>query len=227
MVSRLLDLIDWVFRRRLVLGYRLHCFSASIMSFADRSTIFVGCNRLTPGTMIFGGRVGRGTYVGGARLQDCRVGGFCSIGARTRIGGLGRHPTTWLSTHPAFFSDKKQAGFTFVDKTYFEELLPVLIGNDVWIGAQVLVLDGVQIGNGAIVAAGAVVTQDVPPYAIVGGVPAKLIRFRYDPETVLILEGLSWWDWPMEKIEKASPLFRNDSKDAVKALVEFDRTYSK
>ncbi|MDY0057233.1 MAG: CatB-related O-acetyltransferase [Methyloversatilis sp.] len=225
-MKRALDLTDWVLRRRLVLARRLPCFSASMMTLVDRSTSFGGYNRLTPGTMIFGARVGRGTYVGGARLQNCTVGAFCSVGARTRIGALGRHPTRWLSTHPAFFSPLGQAGFTFVDRPHFDELAPVKVGNDVWIGAGAMILDGVTVGDGAIVAAGAVVTTDVPPYAVVGGVPARFIRSRFDEPSIRVLLDMRWWDWSIDKIRAAADLFRQSGDSAVRDLLAFDRTYA-
>ena len=81
----------------------------------------------------------------------------------------------------------KQAQISFTDKSYFEELKPIKIGNDVWIGANAVILDGVAIGDGAIIGAGAVVNKDVPPYAIVGGVPAKIIRYRFSDEQIEFL----------------------------------------
>ena len=88
-----------------------------------------------------------------------------------------------------------------VDSNYdFAEYRPITIGNDVWIGARAMVMDGVEVGDGAIVAANAVVTKDVPPYAIVGGVPAKVIRYRFAPEKIEALQLLQWWSWPLEEI---------------------------
>lgn len=79
----------------------------------------------------------------------------------------------------------------------------IVLGNDVWIGYEAVILSGVTIGDGAIIGARAVVTKDVPPYTIVGGVPAKPIRRRYDGETISTLEKLRWWDWPREKIRES------------------------
>lgn len=84
---------------------------------------------------------------------------------------------------------------------------PVLIGNDVWIGANVVILPGVKVGDGAILAAGAVITKDVEPYAVVGGVPAKTIQKRFDDEMIEMFLDIKWWDWSIEKIEGNIELF--------------------
>jgi acetyltransferase-like isoleucine patch superfamily enzyme len=140
-------------------------------------------------------QIGSFTYISrGSRIHRSKIGRFCSIGPDCRIG-LGTHAVRdYVSTSPVFFSTAKQAGRTFADTDYFPETMPIVIGNDVWIGARVIILDGVVIGDGAIVAAGAVVTADVHPYAIVGGVPAKLIRYRFDPEVIDRLVAVRWWE---------------------------------
>jgi len=86
---------------------------------------------------------------------------------------------------------------------------PVEIKNDVWIGANAVILSGVTVGNGAVIAAGAVVTKDVPDYAIVGGVPAKIIKYRFAQEEIEILNQIKWWDWPDEKLKENRHLLRN------------------
>jgi acetyltransferase-like isoleucine patch superfamily enzyme len=100
-----------------------------------------------------------------------------------------------VSTHPAFFSrHHKSSSLSFAVDKSFEEKLNTTIGNDVWIGANAVVVDGVTIGDGAIIAAGAVVTKDVPPYTIVGGVPAKIIRKRFSEAEINFLLDLRWWE---------------------------------
>ena len=101
-----------------------------------------------------------------------------------------------------------------------EYAYPITVGNDVWIGYEAAILSGVQIGDGAIVAARAVVTKDVEPYTIVGGVPAKPIRKRFDSETIRRLEQLRWWDWPREKLRRLLPLLRRGDLAALERAAE-------
>ena len=104
-------------------------------------------------------------------------------------------------------------GTTFVDQKYFEEEeKTVHIGNDVWIGSNVIVVDGVTIGDGAIIAAGAVVTKDVPPYAIFGGIPAKLIRYRFDEQKIDFMLKFKWWDKEEKWLRKNVKDFHNIDK---------------
>jgi tetrahydrodipicolinate N-succinyltransferase len=100
---------------------------------------------------------------------------------------------------------------SFSDKDYFEENKAITIGHDVWIGARALIRDGVNIGHGAIIGAGAVVLDDVPSYAIVGGVPAKLIRFRFAEDIIKRLLELKWWEWSDDMLCKAQTLFAQDN----------------
>lgn len=146
-------------------------------------------------SIITNSHIGSFTYIAdNARISQAVIGKFCCIGQNCLIN-LARHPSRdFISSHPIFFSTRKQVGITFADKDYFEEEKPVKIGNDVWTGANVIILGGLTIGDGAIIAAGAVVTKDVPPYAIYGGVPAKLIRYRFDQETIDFLSDFKWWD---------------------------------
>ena len=143
---------------------------------------------------VYSSSIGTGTYIGSRSVvANATIGRFCSIGPDCLIGP-GRHPIDRVSTHPAFFSTRAQAGFTFADQDSFAESVPVRLGHDVWVGARAIILDGATIGDGAIVAAGAVVRGDVPPYAIVGGVPARILKRRFDDVTIARLLASRWWD---------------------------------
>ena len=131
------------------------------------------------------------------------IGKFCSIACGTKfLFNCANHTLSSLSTYPfpLFFEewnlDKKNVTHSWDNKG------DIIIGNDVWIGYEAVVMAGVTIGDGAIIGSRAVVTKDVPPYTIAGGVPAKPIRKRYSGETAATLLELKWWDWPEERITK-------------------------
>lgn len=122
--------------------------------------------------------LGSYSYIGEAStLSNVTVGRFTSIGPGVKIG-LGRHPIDFPLTHPKYYANSRHFGEAFNLKNEFKEHLVTKVGDDVWIGANALVLSGVVIGRGAIIAAGAIVTKDVPPNVIVAGVPARIIRER-------------------------------------------------
>jgi acetyltransferase-like isoleucine patch superfamily enzyme len=153
------------------------------------------------------------TYIAdNTRISQTAIGKFCCIGQNC-IFNLGRHPSRdFVSSHPIFFSTYKQVGITFADQNYFEEEKPIKIGNDVWTGANVIILGGLTIGDGAIIAAGAVVTKDVPPYAIYGGVPAKLIRYRFDRKKINFLLDFKWWNKDEEWVKANFKQFHSIDK---------------
>ena len=129
------------------------------------------------------------------------VGSFCSISDTAKILLGGEHRTDWVTTYPfsEFFPEAREF------KGHPHTKGDVNIGHDVWIGYQALIMSGVSIGNGAVVAARSVVTKDVAPYSIVAGNPARHIRFRFDASTVEALQRMAWWDWPLAKIKAAWP----------------------
>jgi acetyltransferase-like isoleucine patch superfamily enzyme len=148
--------------------------------------------------------VGRFTY-GEPRLllwaahERIEIGSFCSIAEGAVIFGGGEHNTHWATTYPlriALNDPLAQLDGHPANKG------ATIIGHDVWLGFRSMVLSGVKIGDGAVVGAGAVVTQDVPPYAIVAGNPARLIKMRFDETTTQALCALQWWHWPLEKIKQ-------------------------
>lgn len=175
-------------------------------------TIFEGENTIGRYS-VFSGQIGLGSYIGSNSSVFGLIGRYCSIADGVKVV-IGQHPTRkFISTHPAFFSTKKQAGFSYVSKQLFPENrnahegFPVVIGNDVWVGYGALILSGVNISDGAIIAAGSVVTKDVPPYAIVGGNPAKIIRYRFSEDQIATLCKTKWWNKDKMWIRKNAELF--------------------
>ncbi|MGH8028407.1 MAG: CatB-related O-acetyltransferase [Arenimonas sp.] len=182
---------------------------------AARSCTFGRYNTLYDGAVLDHVVLGDLSYVSrGARIHNATVGRFSCIGPETLVG-LGRHPTRqFVSSHPAFYSTAAQAQLTFVSEQKFGEFRPITIGNDVWIGARAIVLDGATIGDGAIVGAGAVVAGDVPPFAIVSGVPAKVVRYRFDEATIDAIRRSRWWELDLEVLRANAAAFDDPARFA-------------
>lgn len=162
---------------------------------------FDGYNVIGRNTWIEG-HLGYGTYVGDDCVFKAKTGKYCSIGHHVNVL-TGTHPShVFVSTSPVFYSVRKQNGLSYVDENKFNELLfadeqngyGVVIGNDVWIGFGATLLGGCTIGDGAIIASNSFVNADVPPYAIVGGTPAKVIGARFYDDQIKWLESFAWWD---------------------------------
>lgn len=186
------------------------CIKLSIYSYVSLQSKLEGHCQIHPHVQ-FHGQLGYGSYVGPYSKISAHIGRFTSIASYVcTVAGRHAYQTPFATTCPMFFSlnpNHSQSGSTFATEQMFEELkfavpekqLDVEIGNDVWIGERAMLIGGVHIADGAVVLAGAVVTKDVPPYAIVGGVPAKIIRYRYDEETISFLLQAQWWnnteDW--------------------------------
>ncbi len=155
--------------------------------------------------------IGDYSYFGeNTKINNSKIGKFSCIGPGVLIG-LGEHPACiFASVHPVFYSSSKRVGVSFVNKNYFDEFpTKVTIGNDVWIGARVIVTRSVSIGNGAIVAAGSIITKDVAPYSIVAGAPAKVIKMRFTDEQIDFLHSMKWWDRPDDWLKHNAKLFHD------------------
>lgn len=156
------------------------------------------------GSTFYNSKLGRYSYVGyDSEVVNCEIGSFCSI-ANGFIAGGAKHPLEWLSTSPVFYDVSGGTNYHLGHLT-IEPTVRTYIGNDVWIGSRAIILQGVHIGTGAVVGAGAVVTKDVPPYAVVAGCPAKIIKYRFDSDIICRLLKSEWWllqDFQLKKLAK-------------------------
>lgn len=152
--------------------------------------------------------MGRYSYIGhDCFFENVDVGSFCSIADNCRVGGA-MHPIQRVSSSPVFHAGKNvmKKNFCYLESI---ETPKTVIGNDVWIGANVCVKAGVTIGDGAVIGMGAVVTRDVAPYEIWAGVPARLIKKRFDDEIIKKMLKTQWWNWDDEKIVRLADNFEN------------------
>lgn len=154
--------------------------------------------------------LGEHSYIGvGSWTTCCNIGPFCSIGANVNMG-LTKHTLDTLSTSPIFQLQKNATGISWTDKDYAPNSLDtptITVEPDVWVGSNALILPGITLSTGCVIGAGAVVTHDVPPYAIVAGVPARVIRYRFSSEVINRLLEIQWWNLSDEDIISIRDLF--------------------
>lgn len=180
----------------------------SLFSFWKGETTFEKTSVLCRGSQLISSHIGKYARVGvNVSLCSTTVGNFSAIG-KDSVLGPGQHPTNYLSLNSIFYK-RGNWGFhdDWVREISFEESKPINVGGDVWIGRKVMVMNGVTIGDGAIVGACSVVTKDVPPYAIVAGVPAKVIKYRYSQNIIDKLIKIKWWNLSDEEITRRIGVF--------------------
>lgn len=193
------------------------------------STSKFGGGNLISAHSSFIGEMGYGSYLSNNCVLNAIIGKYTSIGPNcTFISG--RHPYSYpyVSTSPAFYTPIKKSCCPYATRQTFEnehvyideeKKNQVRIGNDCWINANVVFIAGVNIGDGAVVLAGSVVTKDVPPYAIVGGVPARIIKYRYSEEYINVLMSFKWWNKDPQWLSEHWELFNN-----IDAFIDFIKT---
>lgn len=157
--------------------------------------VYNGCN-------ILGSSMGRYSYCGyDCQIVDTEIGSFCSISDHVFIGGA-EHPIEWVSTSPVFQNVRHSGPVKRFANFEAPQSKRTVIGSDVWIGHGVTIKSGVIIGHGAVIGSNALVTKNVPPYAIVGGVPAKIIKYRFDQITINNLLEIKWWELSDDELNK-------------------------
>lgn len=175
----------------------------------DTKSSFTKFTHILRGARLNNAHIGKYSRVGvNCKLTNVTVGNFSCIGADCVVG-VGQHPTNYLTYHSIFY---KQGNWGWHDDWIkypkgFQEQAHITIGNNVWIGQKVVIMDGVTIGDNSIVATGAIVTKDVPPYSIVGGVPAKVIKTLFNDEMRKRLDEIQWWNLEDNEISKVIDLF--------------------
>jgi hypothetical protein len=191
-VIRMMHRLRWLLRLRRLAG---EATFGHWLSWVDEASTLEGHNYLAQRAKVIRSHLGLFSYVNyDSIVSNSHIGRYTCIGPASWVGGLGQHPIDRRSTHRMFYSDENKAWSGFCYAENFSENKRTSVGNDVWIGARCMVMDGVHIGDGAIIAAGAVVTANVAPYSIVGGIPAREIRKRFDQNTIDYLLNERWWD---------------------------------
>lgn len=201
----------------IALGYKIKfagkCHLSATTNIVLRNCTFEGKNSLGEHTYISHTSLGYASYIGfSSEFSNCKIGRYCSIGNHVRVVSA-THPTDMVSTYPAFYSDTYRVSYVKKSK-YVEHIVTdngyeCEIGNDVWIGDNVLIKGGIKIGDGAIIAMGSVVLHDIPPYTIVAGIPAKEIKKRFDDAIIDALKKIKWWDKPLVWIQSHAEIFAN------------------
>lgn len=194
-----------------ILGFFLNLFNPAVSLFAkiDNKSRISHKAKVYGHVQVTSSSMGDYSYIGrNSRIIHADIGKFCSIASETKIG-MGTHTLDKISTSPIFTEAKNGTKHSWVKTSAVNPFKRVKVGNDVWIGVRTMVMGGVTIGDGAVIGAGSIVTKDVPPYAVVVGVPAKVIRYRFSQEQIEKLLSRPWWNLPIEQLKERIELFQS------------------
>ena len=179
-----------------------------------------GYNRIDRFTLIQNSVIGENSYVGAhSMIFQTEIQKFCSIAWGVSIGPA-EHDPSQITSHDFLYNDYYNLKPKEAQPAYDRFKKKTLIGNDVWIGANSTILRGINIGNGAVVGANSIVTKDVPSYAIVGGCPAKIIRYRFDDDKIHLIEKSEWWNLPREKLKENWSHFASNNLEKILELTQ-------
>ncbi|HZL12387.1 MAG TPA: CatB-related O-acetyltransferase [Prolixibacteraceae bacterium] len=192
------------------LGLFLNLFNkgVSLFTLIDNKSGVSNKAKVYRGVKVLNSNIDSYSYVcSGTKIAFANIGKYCSIADGCSIG-LAFHSLNNISTSPIFGSKKNATGHSWTSNNSSEEYKRVIVGNDVWIGTNAIILGGLKIGNGVIIGAGAIVTKDVPDYAIVVGVPAKIIKYRFEKPVIEKLMEIKWWNMSEEKLKENIKAFQ-------------------
>ena len=179
----------------------------SLFSYWDDNSTFTKYTKIGYGVRLLGSHIGKYTRISkNCSLLFTSIGNFSSLAGNIQLGA-GRHPLSHASTSQLFYNTNSLFN-KWVKPIDYKQNLPIKIGNDVWIGSNCFIKGGITIGDGVVIGTRSVVTKDIPPYAIVAGVPAKIIRYRFGPEVIAKLMEIKWWDFTDAKIDELIDFFR-------------------
>lgn len=198
---------------------KLNHKKVSFLSIWDSKSTFTKKSHILAFAKLKNVQMGEYSRIGyNCNVTNTTIGRFTAIGRNCNIG-LGQHPTDLLSSNSIFYK-KGQFQDNWAIFNYNNKSEKINIGSDVWIGINVIIMDGVTIGNGAIIAAGSIVTKDVPHFAIVAGVPSTIKKYRFSEDVIKELLTIKWWDLSDDEIEKNLPVFSKKGIDS-KTLREY------
>lgn len=194
-----------------ILGWLNNIFnpSTSLIVLIDNKSRISRKSKIWRFCKIYKSTISSYSYIGpNSKVVFASIGKFCSIAGNCTIG-VGKHSLENISTSPIFTSKINGTGYSWTKIIPNNEYQKIIIGNDVWIGTNVTIIGGITIGDGAIIGAGAIVTKDIPPYAIAVGVPAKVIKYRFEKPLINKLLEIQWWNKTENQLKNSISLFQN------------------